>query len=121
MYTAMKLSVVSTMFLLISCAAGTTRSPLLSAEPGIDSIQTRAPRTLRLYYSALPDVSRSSLRLEGQDGDMALRGLHTMAADDLMIEILDPVTPGTYTVYWETVVAGDSAEHEGNFQFSYMP
>jgi len=57
----------------------------------------------------------------GQDGDLALRGMHTMAADDLMIEILDPVTPGSYTVYWETVVEGDPTEHKGSFQFSYTP
>ncbi len=107
--------------LLFSCAASPPPSPLLSAEPEIDSTLTRAPRTLRLYYSALPDVSKSSLRLVGPEGDLALRGLHTMAADDLMIEILDQVTPGSYTVFWETVVEGDPLEHAGNFQFTYAP
>lgn len=117
----MKPVLVSIMLLLASCAIGTSESPLLYAEPGIGSSLTRAPRTLRLFYSALPDVSRSTLRLVGPDGDLAMRGMHTMAVDDLMIEILDPVTPGTYTVYWETVVEGDSAEHKGSFQFSYAP
>lgn len=117
----MKPLIVSIMLFLASCATGTSNSPLQSAEPAIDSSLTRAPRTLRLFYSALPDVSQSSLRLVGPQGDLALRGLHTMAADDLMIEILDPVTPGSYTVYWETVVEGDPALHEGSFQFSYAP
>ena len=80
---------------------------------------TRAPRTLRLYYNALPDVSQSSLRLEGPGGNLALRGLHTMAADDLMIEIMDSVIPGTYTVYWSTVLVGEQTRHEGSFQFTY--
>ncbi len=106
---------------LASCSANTEQSPLIRAEPDIGSVLTRAPRTLRLYYTALPDVSQSSLRLVGPEGDLALRGLHTMAADDLMIEILDTVTPGDYTVVWETVVEGNPAQHEGSYQFSYAP
>lgn len=108
-------------FLLLACSSSTAPSPLLSAEPAVDARLTRAPRTLRLFYSALPDVSQSSLRLAGPNGDLALRGLHTMAADDLMIEIMDPVTPGTYTVYWTTVVGDDPAQYEGSYEFSYMP
>ncbi|GAB5500563.1 MAG: hypothetical protein PsegKO_28740 [Pseudohongiellaceae bacterium] len=59
------------------------------------------------------------MRLVGPEGELALRGLHTMAADDLMIEILDPVTPGEYTVYWTTVVANDNKTHQGSYDFSY--
>lgn len=104
---------------LASCSSSASFTPLLRAEPEIGAALTRAPRTLRLFYSALPDVSQSNLRLVGPNGEHALRGLHTMAADDLMIEILDPVTPGTYTVYWTTVVENDPKHHEGSFQFSY--
>ena len=105
--------------ILASCVTGSADSPLLSAEPAIDAELTRAPRTLRLYYSALPDVSQSNLRLVGPQGELSLRGLHTMAADDLMIEILDPVTPGEYTVHWTTVIAEDPQVHEGAYTFSY--
>ncbi|MEX2469686.1 MAG: hypothetical protein WD396_08025, partial [Pseudohongiellaceae bacterium] len=73
---------------LIACAAGEPYSPLNDAEPAIDATLERAPRTLRLYYDALPEVSRSSLRLLGPQGEYPLRGLHTMAADDLMAEIM---------------------------------
>ena len=108
--------------LLTLGASGEETSPLLSAQPEADAALTRAPRTLRLFYEALPDVSQSSLRLVGPDGEHTLRGLHTMAADDLMIEILDPVvTPGEYTVYWQTVVANDTEVHEGSYSFSYAP
>lgn len=107
---------------LVACASGQPDSPLLRAEPAADTSLTRAPRTLRLFYEALPDVSQSSLRLVGPGGEHALRGLHTMAADDLMIEILDPVeAPGEYTVHWTTVVANDSQSHEGSYSFSYSP
>lgn len=116
--TALAISVT----FLVACASGQPDSPLLRAEPAADTSLTRAPRTLRLFYEALPDVSQSSLRLVGPGGEHALRGLHTMAADDLMIEILDPVeAPGEYTVHWTTVVANDSQSHEGSYSFSYSP
>jgi len=105
---------------LTACVSGSASSPLLYAEPDVNAELTRAPRTLRLFFEALPDVDQSSLSLIGSQGELNLRGLHTMAADDLMIEILDPVTPGEYTVRWRTVLAGDSAVHEGSYQFSYQ-
>lgn len=107
-------------FYLMSCASNSTSSPLISAEPAIGAELTRAPRTLRLFFSALPDVSKSSLTLTGPSGQHNLRGLHTMAADDLMIEILDPVTEGEYLVEWETVVGDDPASHAGSFTFTVV-
>lgn len=103
--------------LLISCTSATQYSPLLSAEPEIGAVLERAPRTLRLYYAALPDVDKSSLTLTGPNGELALRGFHTMGADDLMIEINDEVVDGEYTVQWVTVVAGDPTLYQGSFNF----
>ncbi len=96
----------------------TRYSPILHAEPAAGSIQTRMPRTLRLYYNALPDVARSSLTLLGPEGEVPLRGLHTMAADDLMIEIMAPLANGDYAILWTTFVAGDPAEYAGEVNFS---
>lgn len=107
--------------LLSACTATANKSPLLRAEPEIDGAFTRAPRTLRLYYSALPDVEKSSLTLIGPAGEYPLRGLHTMAADDLMIEIMEPLTVGDYTVQWTTVVGDDPTEYSGSFNFSVNP
>lgn len=119
LYKVLKSLLLGTVIFLVACASSRSASPLLRAEPAADASLTRAPRTLRLFYKALPDVSRSSLRLEGPSGDLALRGLHTMAADDLMIEIMDPVTPGTYTVHWSTMLEDDQAQYEGSYQFTY--
>jgi methionine-rich copper-binding protein CopC len=117
-----KTALVLSVSFLVACTSGQPDSPLLRAEPAADASLTRAPRTLRLFYEALPDVSQSSLRLVGPGGEHALRGLHTMAADDLMIEILDPVeAAGNYTVHWTTVVANDSQTHEGSYTFNYSP
>jgi len=104
--------------LLIGCATGSEYSPLLRAEPAIGAVLNRAPRTLRLFYAALPDVEQSSLSLIGPNGELSMRGFHTMAADDLMIEINDEVVDGDYTVRWTAVVAGDPNTYEGAYSFT---
>ena len=116
-----RLLLVTIAAMLAGCLAPDTESPLLRAEPEIDAQLERAPRTLRLYFEALPDVSRSSLRLLGAEGEYQLRGLHTMAADDLMIEIMDPLSPGEYTVEWTTVVGADPTLYAGSYSFSVLP
>ena len=103
--------------LLAACAGDPEYTPIINSEPAADSIQTRMPRTLRLYYDALPDVERSSLSLTGPDGEVELRGLHTMAADDLMIEIMQPLANGDYAVHWTAIVGDDPAEYTGEVRF----
>ena len=104
--------------LVAGCATNEPYSPLLRAEPAIAASLDRAPRTLRLYYAALPDVSRSSLRLIGPRGEYPLRGLHTMAADDLMVEIMEPLGNGRYRVEWSTAVGDDPRLYSGAYEFS---
>ncbi len=103
---------------LAACGSAIPHSPMLDSEPEAGAALTRAPRTLRLYFEDLPDVDRSTLRLVGPNGEHQLRGMHTMAADDLMIEIFDPLTPGDYTVEWTTVIADDPTVYSGKFDFT---
>lgn len=113
------LAVIFVASLLTGCVSSGEYSPLLRAEPVADSVLTRAPRTLRLLYDALPDVSQSSVSLVGPAGEYRLRGMHTMGADDLMIEIFEPAaTDGDYTVNWSTVVGDDPTVYRGSFNFS---
>ena len=105
---------------LIGCVTNGVYSPLLRAEPEIGSELNRAPRTLRLYFDSLPNVSQSSLRLVGPNGEHQLRGLHTMADNDLMIEIMDPVTIGEYQLEWVTVVENDPSTYSGVFNFTVL-
>lgn len=106
---------------LAGCASSTDYSPFLRAEPAADSVLNRAPRNLRLFYGALPDVPNSSLTLTGPDGNYDLRGFHTMGSDDLMIEITNPSIPdGDYVVDWSAVVGEDSTVYEGSYQFSVV-
>ena len=103
---------------LAACGLAMSHSPILSSEPEEDTVLTQAPRTLRLYFEGLPDVDRSTLRLQGPNGEHRLRGLHTMSADDLMIEILDPLTPGDYTVEWTTVIVNNPTIYSSTFSFT---
>ena len=105
--------------LLASCSGANNYTPLLSSEPGAgETITERTPRTLRLFYAALPNVDSSELTLTGPEGDYSLRGLHTMGADDLMVEIYQPaLTNGSYTVKWQTRVEGDPATYTGQYSF----
>jgi methionine-rich copper-binding protein CopC len=41
-----------------------------------------------------------------------------MADDDLMMEIMDDVTSGIYTVNWTTVIESDLTVYQGIFGFS---
>ena len=104
---------------LTSCTGVSDYTPLLNSEPGAgETINERIPRTLRLFYAALPDVESSELTLTGPAGDYSLRGLHTMGADDLMVEIYQPaLTNGQYTVQWKTRVEGDDADYAGEYTF----
>ena len=103
---------------LAACGLAMPHSPILSSEPKEGAVLTRAPRTIRLYFEGLPDVDRSTLRLQGPNGEHRLRGLHTMSADDLMIEILDPLTPGDYTVEWTTVIVNNPTIYSSTFSFT---
>jgi len=117
----LRMSLLLVPVLIAACAAPSMDSPLLRAEPAVGAELQRAPRTLRLYFEALPDVSQSSVRLLGVSGEYPLRGLHTMAADDLMIEIMEPLAPGDYTVEWTTVVGADPAIYAGSYDFTVIP
>ncbi|MBT3531211.1 MAG: copper resistance protein CopC [Gammaproteobacteria bacterium] len=104
---------------LSSCVGGTAHTPLLNSEPAADSTASREPRSLRLFFEALPDVPNSSVVLTGPAGEYQLRGMHSMGADDLMMEIYQPaLVSGDYTVTWSTIVEGDPSVYEGTFGFS---
>ncbi|MEX0964601.1 MAG: copper resistance protein CopC [Pseudohongiellaceae bacterium] len=106
---------------LLGCAGAADSSPFLGAEPASDSVLNRAPRNLRLYFSALPDVPKSSISLSGPGGNFDLRGFHTMGADDLMIEITNPSIPdGDYVVSWTAVVGEDPTVYEGSYGFTVV-
>jgi len=106
------------MLILSACTAVQSDSPFISAEPEAGSVQTRTPQTLRLYFEELPDVPRSEVTLQGPTGSLNIRGLHTMGANDLMMEINDEVVDGDYTVSWTAHMEEDPNEYQGEYSFT---
>lgn len=117
---------ISTLFGLASCSkaeeAATESTPsaaFIKANPAVDETTEYPPRTLRVFLTELPDVDNSSMRLTGPNGEVALRGFHTMGADDLMIEIEEyPLRNGVYTVEWAATLAESGEKHSGSYQFT---
>lgn len=100
-------------------AKGDPSEVFLKADPEVDAEMNYSPRTLRVFLAELPEVSDSSMTLTGPDGDVALDGLHTMGADDLMIEIVDfPLASGEYMVEWTAKFAGDKKQYSGSYRFT---
>jgi len=113
--------VVTVLFIFVftGCSLRESMSPLLGSEPEAGSIADRIPRTLRLYFKSLPNVDLSNVSLSGPAGAYALRGLHTMGEDDLMVEIYRPMlVDGEYRVEWEVKFNDDRATASGEYDFS---
>lgn len=114
--------------LLLSCAAllfagcsGEPETPavFVKAEPAVDAVLERHPRTLRVYLNAMPNTSRSALKLTGPRGEEPLSRFHTMGADDLMIEIDGhPLPNGEYTVEYIAAFEGDTKTYTGRYNFT---
>ena len=107
------------MLVVAGCQSTDSNSPLLNAEPESGSVVTRTPQTLRLYFSQLPNVAGSTVQLHSSSGrELNLRGMHTMGANDLMMEIYDQVPNGEYIVSWTAVLEGDTASYRGSYSFT---
>lgn len=114
------ISLLAVACLLLACSQTTVIPEIfIKADPAVDSVLERHPRTLRVYLTSLPDISKSSLRLFGDQGEIALSRFHTMGADDLMIEIDDhPLPNGVYRVEWSAMIEGETQEFSGQYQFT---
>ena len=87
------------------------------SDPEEGATLSRPPQSLRLWFSAAPNVAKSELELEGPTGKLELQGQHTMGENDLMVRIVGRVVDGEYTVRWK-VVGGDGAQKSGEWKFT---
>jgi methionine-rich copper-binding protein CopC len=118
MYRIFFTTFLTSILVVAGCSGVSQPTPFIGAEPAAGNTESRLPRTLRLYFGQLPDVPRSSVTLTGPNGDLVLRGLHTMGANDLMMEIYDEVIDGQYTVQWQTYVGDDPTQYSGSYSFT---
>lgn len=125
-HTLVFIFLISTLLGLAGCgkaeeaeAESTPSAAFIKANPAVDETMEYPPRTLRVFLTELPDINNSSMRLTGPNGEVGLRGFHTMGADDLMIEIEEyPLRNGVYTIEWVATLADSGEKHSGSYQFT---
>lgn len=91
----------------------------VSAEPAVGTTLDVSPRYLRLYFDKRPMADNSEIILLDANGDsLPLHGIHHMGANDLMISVSEPLTPGNYTVDWRAAFPGTDSPVAGSYHFS---
>ena len=94
---------------------------LLKSQPQPNARLTASPTFLRLFFSQLPQVSTSSIKLyplKQPDKPIVLTGLHYMGANDLMIAVSESLNDGQYVVEWRAGFASDPEALSGSFKFT---
>jgi methionine-rich copper-binding protein CopC len=88
----------------------------VKTEPAAGAVLTRPVRDLRVFLDAPPVVDQCRLELEGPAEGLAVEGLHTMGANDLMARVVGPMPDGEYTARWSaTFEDGKTATGEWTF------
>lgn len=88
---------------------------LTKSEPAKDSVVAAAPKELKLWYSALPQLKLSRITLTGPSGAVATGAIEQ---DSLMLRapITGAMPAGAYTVSWLTA-SSDGHPIRGTFGF----
>lgn len=96
-------AILALAFVLVASFAAAHMNVVKSA-PAADSTVTKAPSSIQIWFTQVPDVAVSKLTMTGPDGDVPLNGLHAMEKS-LMAMVGGKMADGSYTVSWQT--AGD--------------
>lgn len=115
--------------LLLTAAVGATPTrglegalhlSLLRSSPAADTTVAEAPDTLRLWFSETPQLSATSVRLVGPEGDLVETGDPAFGDDEeTLVEVVvaGEVSPGTNRVLWRTM-ARDGHVLTGEISFT---
>jgi methionine-rich copper-binding protein CopC len=119
---ACTLAVAATVF-FAAAAAPERHMALVKAEPGADSTVTVAPTALKLYWTQVPKLPATQVRLTNAATQAVQVGPVTLDARDtkvMNVPITAQITPGVYTVTWRT--AGDDGHIlNGTYKFTFRP
>lgn len=94
---------------------------LLQSQPADGAMLDEAPQWMRLFFSKLPQVDASQLKLTrigDTSEEIPLRGMHNMGSNDLMIEIVEPLEPGAYEVSWMATFDDEENALNGSYRFA---
>ena len=96
---------------------------LVRAEPAADSTVTVAPKEIRLFFSEVPQIRVTTVRLVNATQQEITVGEAKADANDgkiVMAPITVSVAPGTWTVSWRTM-ARDGHVVSGDYRFTLRP
>ena len=90
---------------------------LAESHPAADETLAEPPTNVWLAFTEVPDPERSTFRIQGPDGTVALSDV-TPGEDAKVLEaeVEGPMPPGIYTVEWTAAPMDDHAVR-GRFDF----
>lgn len=108
--------------LVMSAALAAAHAMLERAEPQVGSTLNRAPREVKLWFTANLEPAFSTVRVLDKSGQRVDRGdARVDEANPTLLRLgLSAVTPGTYRVVWR-VASVDTHISEGDFTFTVVP
>ena len=106
---------------IVGPALAVAHTRLERSSPSAGAHLDRAPRELRLVFSAAVEPALARLQLVGPDSaEVPLGVLRVDSARTMSAAISGPLVSGTYTVAWQ-VAGGDGHPIRGRFQFTVAP
>lgn len=111
--------------LALSASAGVANTfrhlRLVRAEPAVEGTVAQAPTEIRLFFSEVPNLKATSIRVAteaGQAVDAAIPAADAKDPTIVFATLKAPAAPGTYTVNWRTT-SDDGHLVRGEYHFTY--
>ncbi|MEE8477552.1 MAG: copper resistance CopC family protein [Gemmatimonadales bacterium] len=95
---------------------------LVKSFPTEDQVVHQAPADIQLWFSQVPELSLTKVRLLGPE-DVTVTVAKAVATDDVKsvkLAIVDSLPEGTYSVTWQTA-SPDGHKVRGEYAFTYSP
>lgn len=93
---------------------------LVKSFPAEDQVVHRAPSDIQLWFSQVPELALTKVRLLGPE-DVTVTVAKAVATDDVKsvkLAVVDSLPEGTYSVTWQTA-SPDGHKVRGEYAFTY--
>lgn len=110
-----------TVFAVSGISATERHLALDRAEPGADSTVEEAPETITLYFTQVPDLAGTTIRLIAADEsqvEMSDTRFHEEDHKIVMADVEGELAHGAYKVVWRAM-SPDGHPVNGDFAFTY--
>ena len=100
-------------------ASARFHTKLTKSNPTADSTVTAAPKVIELWWNEKPEVSLTTITVQGADSAKVALGKVRASADLMGVaaDVTGPLAPGKYVIKWKTA-GKDGHAVRGSFNFS---